>query len=159
MDTLQPVKRHYGGYPVYADQSLLITVPGREAFAAVSLETALQSWLENSPRDDWGRQRAQSLLDSLDAGGRRAPAYLRSDPVVGRDEIVASPDALAQAIVRYNPNYFDSSAPRHLLQALAVDVHLIDLVSPSEDPSPSRRLARRMLESTDWQRMAAELLR
>lgn len=159
MGTLQAVKRHFGGYPVFADQTLLITRPGRPPFMAVPLQDALRAWLKNSPKGDWGQPRARALLDSLDEAGRRAPAYLRRDPNTGNDEIVAGPVDGAQAIVRYNPGYFDERAPRHLAQSLAVDVHLIDLVPPIDDTRLSRRLARRMLEATDWPRMAAELLR
>jgi len=159
MGTLQPVKRRFGGYPVFADRTLLITSPGRPPFMAVSLDDALQAWLKYSPRGDGGLPRARALRDSLDDAGRRAPAYVRRDPNTGNDEIVATPDAGAQAIVRYNPSYFDERAPRHLAQALAVEVHLIDLVPPIDDPRLSRKLARRMLEATDWPRMAAELMR
>jgi hypothetical protein len=129
----------------------------QQPFAPVPLGDALQARIANASRDNWGGARAQELLGQLDAQSRRRPAFMRLTET-GKNEIVATPGPDTTAILQVNLNYYDKSLPRYVPQVLAVDVHLIDLVPPIDEPTLRRRLARQMLEATDWQRMADELM-
>jgi hypothetical protein len=153
---LRPITRTFSGYPVYADQVLLITVPGHEPFAHVSLGEALHTWLAD-PRDNWGKARARELLAQLDAQGLRRPAYFHQT-MNGHNEIVAEPGPDTTAVLRYNKQYYDRSLPKYVPQVLAVDVHLLDLVTSIDDNRHDRLYARRMLEATDWKRLAGLLM-
>jgi hypothetical protein len=52
----------------------------------------------------------------------------------GKDEIVAEPGSDTAAILRYSKNYFDTRLPKYVPQAIAVDLHALDLVTPLDDP-------------------------
>jgi hypothetical protein len=79
---LREVTRRFSGYPAYADQVLLITAPGREPFAPVSLGDALHAWIANASRDNWGKARAQELPRTA-RRAESAPARIHA-PNTGR---------------------------------------------------------------------------
>jgi hypothetical protein len=151
------ITRRIDGYPVLANRVLLVTRSGREPYRPVTLETALKAWVAHARPSHEFSPRASRMLTEWDAVSLQAPAYYLNDRSTGRSGIVSAPEPAALPLLTINPDYIDPALPPQAAQVLAVDLLGMEIDLPATDPRQSRPLARHLVETADWQRVATEL--
>jgi hypothetical protein len=140
------------GMPMYGG-ALLLTRNNRSPFVPVSVERALKAFVASYVGSDTSKASARALLASLGPEARKAPAWVCDDQSRISSEPCLRPANSRNAVPlkAIDPNFFDKSLPRHVLQIISVDnLSKVAKGSETEERNSAFAINLAIFQQTDW---------
>ncbi|HTY09320.1 MAG TPA: hypothetical protein VMF29_09170 [Candidatus Edwardsbacteria bacterium] len=159
--------RKVGGYPLYRNLVMLITLPGRPFWLPVSREQYLRALMTRAAADGEGTYKMlldlyRKELDALTTGQRRSQAYIGAG--IKPSGLCEPGDEDASPVVTINPDYFDPTLPRTAVQLITIRwytasnaVDFTAPVRPQDGDNPAEVRISELLEALDYRKIAALL--